>query len=690
MKKTIFYGAFMTALFVLGSCSSETDMPQLQEDDNTAKITLSVPSEVLSRSLGDGTLVNQVTYGCYVNNKYISSGTKDVVFTKGVGNMEIELVKGVAYDIVFWADTKGNNRYEFNPSTQTITMKDAAFVSNADEIDAFYGKLSTPVINNAYSGSVELRRPFAQINLGTNDLDSEMFKNTFSLSDNSVYARLTVDTYTQFNIFTGKHVGERVTKEYPMPAAPIDTKANSFPYMSNTYKYVAMNYILVMTPAEDATVQTDIVDLKYDFYAAKDATTPFYSINVNNVPVRQNYRTNIYGQIFTDNGSMNMTIADGFNNDFIHPSDAQFINTREELIDALSNGETGSKFVINVDRTVTLGQDDIIDANNDIEIIVNGKLLFTENAQIIPYESTLTLSGAGIIEADETSTQFILSAQDGNIVVKDGLNINLKGTHGLAFTTNDHTVTMADADITCNLQPVGTSNPKTINPTFAMADGEITLKNVVVRSNARICSYLTNYPNGVTDEELMKFTATDCKFINKAEGEEFHFLTYAFETYPGKNIRYEFINSPVASNTGCVHVYSGGTLICHNSKISEIGRMSNFKNDYGKSKTAVLVEAGAKGLSFYGYSGVYNEWNEDDATITTVELRGTTTGGCYMRESYYTGPTLDTVSNNPIAPDNNYSWGESTSSYKHGNILDLDGNIVNKSSDFKYRYYKNK
>lgn len=684
MKKTLSYGALMLSLLSFNSCSSDMDMPE-NSADNSARLTLSLPAEVVARGFAEGEHANQLSYAVYLHGEdgtapgtLVASETKKAVsFTNGVYELPIQLVNGKAYDIVFWADNNSSAMYEFDADNHTVTMTDEAFASNMDEVDAFYGVLTTPVIDGAYSDKVELYRPFAQLNLGASDLDNETFQNVQNITDGKVYAKLTVDTYSKFDIFNGTCTGETVTKTYAMPVDAIDSEANPFPYMSDTYKYVAMHYLLMSksTPEQES----DVVNLKYEFFNDKGAAAPFYSIEVPNVPVRQNYRTNLYGQIFTEDGTISVEIKPGIT-DINWPVNSTVVTTAEELLDAVASAKNGTTLSIPAGTTITLnvtedGGDligDFLEPSSDIEVHVGGTLAFEGASQIVPMEGArLTLSGEGKVKT--SSSAFLMRAEDGDIIVNGNLKFEVTGSGGLGFAANGHTLSVDNAQISSRI-----TNTK--SSVLALSDGgTISMNNSTVTSNIRICAYLPGF--GESGDMLM--TAKNCRFITNVTSD---FNSYAFVTYPGKPFKYEFIDSHIASNTGCVYISKGGTLIYKGTSIVKAGRMSNFKNSTEYGKIPVMVENGAKGIQFSGYSGVYNEWNEEDETVATVKDFGA--DACYMMASHYTGPTVSNSTGEAIPGYSGYKWGEVTTIFTRGMILDLNGEIIDKSSVFKFSYSK--
>lgn len=675
----------MAGMLSLGSCSSDMDMPD-KTAEKSSTISLVLPAGVNTRAFAKGEKANQISYAVYVHEEGQEPGTplsyevgKKVTFdSEGVCNLSIKLVNGKEYDIVFWADNDASSRYTFNPADHSIQMNDEAFTTNMDESDAFYGVLTTPVVDGDYSDRVELTRPFAQLNLGASDLFDKMLEDVHGVREGKVYTTLTVDTYTRFDIFSGKCLDEKpVSKTYAIPTDIIDTKDNEFPFEGSTYKYVSMHYLLM--PRIDKNQENDVVNLTYNFYAAPDAAAPFHSVEVPNVPVRQNYRTNLYGQIFTVNGQIEVDIEPGIS-DINYPINLQ-ASTLDDLKAAFRAAKSGSVITIPTDASISLtaaetdGEwvGDFLEPEVDMTLQVNGTLNFEGMSHIVPMEKAkLTLTGSGTINS--SSGVFLLRAESGDIDVKGNLKFNLSGAGGLGVASNDHKVTFNNVKVKANI-----ANPVNGSVLGMAEGGSIEMANSSVTSNVRIGCYVSDLD--YTGDMYMK--AENCKFIVNAST----FNSPAFSTYTGKTMKYEMIDTYIASNTGCAYVGEGGTFIFKGSTMSKAGRISNFRNASNYYRTPVLVANGAKGIQISGYAGIYNEWNDDDSTIASVKVAGE--APCYMMQSYYTGPTAD-ADGNVIEGYSGYTWGEipTTSIFKYGKVLGLDGNMIDKTSSFKYRYTK--
>lgn len=204
--------------------------------------------------------------------------------------ISLQLTTGKEYDFVFWADAPGDNVYTFNSENQTVTVNYANAENNTDNLDAFFGQKKALKVSGNMSISQELRRPFAQINIGTDDFDAAAAAG-YTVSESTIG----VATYKTLNLLSGE-VSDPVTATFVKK--PIPTEDSKFSVNSKDYKYLSMSYVLV--PKDKETV-----DIAFDYTLTNRTFT--------NVPVQRNYRTNIYGSLLTNTADFNVVIVPGFN-----------------------------------------------------------------------------------------------------------------------------------------------------------------------------------------------------------------------------------------------------------------------------------------------------------------------------------------------------------------------------------------
>ena len=326
----------MLALVALtfASCQKENVQdPSSQEADVT--FTLSSPA-MQTKAFADGNTVNTVHVHVYKvdasgNLSYIApttgSPTKEVTMTGGSATYSARLVTGQKYTFVFWADYQADgytSPYTYDAVNQTISVNYNA-ACNDEKRDAFYAVIPNVTITGAYSQSVTLKRPFAQVNFGVTTADY----------DAAVAAGVTVNgaavkctkAANAINLLNGTTSGE-VDATFATATLPSDTLTAA----NTSYKYVAMNYVLV---GKDAKTLSDIT-LTLNATGAASGT-PEYTYT--NIPLQGNYRTNIVGELFTSPANINITV----DKNFTQPDNNEIVTNVGSLAaanTALANGAT--------------------------------------------------------------------------------------------------------------------------------------------------------------------------------------------------------------------------------------------------------------------------------------------------------------------------------------------------------------
>ena len=169
-----------------------------------------------------------------------------------------------------------------------MTVDYSTAVSNDENRDAFY-KFHEFTVTGAQTEIIELRRPFAQLNIGTGDL-----KASKNAGYEPKYSFVKVsNVYNTLDLVEGK-VSGATEVVYSYNAIPT---AETFPVEG--YDYLAMNYLLVASDKE-------VVDVEFG-YTELDAATA-QTRTVGSVPVQRNHRTNIYGQLLTGDVEINVEI----------------------------------------------------------------------------------------------------------------------------------------------------------------------------------------------------------------------------------------------------------------------------------------------------------------------------------------------------------------------------------------------
>lgn len=302
MKKVLFSTVAMSALMLMAtSCADDQTSDLKAGAESTVTITAQLPGDMGTRAFADGKKATELHYAVYEKGTTTplevckkADGTKGQEGTATMTGLKttisLQLTTGKEYDFVFWADAPGDNVYTFNSENQTVTVNYANAENNTDNLDAFFGQKKALKVSGNMSISQELRRPFAQINIGTDDFDAAAAAG-YTVSESTIG----VATYKTLNLLS-EEVSDPVTATFVKK--PIPTEDSKFSVNSKDYKYLSMSYVLV--PKDKETV-----DIAFDYTLTNRTFT--------NVPVQRNYRTNIYGSLLTNTADFNVVIAPGFN-----------------------------------------------------------------------------------------------------------------------------------------------------------------------------------------------------------------------------------------------------------------------------------------------------------------------------------------------------------------------------------------
>lgn len=388
MKK-IFFGILAVAgLFASCQTKLQPEMTPGQE----AVVTFQLETPVIAtRAYSDGNTATVLQYAVYDEaGNQLTGLTKTDVEIHGKTTVELQLTTGNTYSMIFWAAAP-DAPYTVDLANKTMTVDYSKAVCNDESRDAFYKYVEPFKVSGAVSKTVELRRPFAQLNIGTDD---------YAASETAGYlptqSYVTVPVYTSFDLVAGD-VTDAEPKEVTFAYSAFD-RSEKFPVAG--YEYLAMNYILV--PADKTLIEVD--------FAYTDGTTE-KTRTVGSVPVQRNHRTNIFGQLLTSDLAINVEIKPGYDDEYDYPS-----TPLEELLLAASVG-----------GEVTLAEDVVLDEplviNSDMIINLNGK----------------TISGTSVHQVHTI-------VNNANLTITDG-TVESVGNNGGSAVMNNGTLTISNAVI---------------------------------------------------------------------------------------------------------------------------------------------------------------------------------------------------------------------------------------------------
>ena len=393
------------AALLVTSCNDEMDNGLKTGDEGTVTFTAQLPSEMGTRAFADGLTAKHLQYAVYEAGQ----STPLKVFgdeTTVVGEAEmvnlkksvtLKLTSGKSYDVIFWADATTDSPYTFNPASQEVSVDYSKVNNNSDNCDAFFKKETITVSGNQ-SVDVKLTRPFAQVNIGTDDFDAAKASG-LEVTQTEVVAK----AFATLNLATGK-VSDEADRTFTMKAIPTASDGE-FP-VAGGYKYLSMDYLLV--GADKATV-----DVAFNYGGPQSRT-------FTNVPVQRNYRTNIYGSLLTNTTDFNVVI------------EPAFATTNYNLGALYTASQIGGAVTlsdnVDFDRTIAVQPGKTMSVNLNGKTVKNTTDLWENPSvpnswslfSVRGTDSKLTLSGDGEVIAKANDCYAVDVQDGGHLVIEDG------------------------------------------------------------------------------------------------------------------------------------------------------------------------------------------------------------------------------------------------------------------------------
>ena len=225
--------AVVLAALTTAACQKENfgdATPAGQEVDVTLDL---LAPQIGTKSYGDGTTAKTVYVHVYQqdakgNLTYIKPAAEGASLKTPSQSLTLDglkatystrLVTGQTYTFVFWAQAD-KAPYTYDTEAKTITVNYASAKGNDESRDAFYNVLPNVKIEGAYTASVQLARPFAQLNFGAADYEEAK---AAGLTVTKATVKLT-HAATSLNLLDGTTAGDK-TVTFASAALPADPNA---------------------------------------------------------------------------------------------------------------------------------------------------------------------------------------------------------------------------------------------------------------------------------------------------------------------------------------------------------------------------------------------------------------------------------------------------------------------------------
>lgn len=430
MNKNLFKSlAFAAVAVIAGACAKESE--QLA-GPSSVTFEVSTP-EIATKAIGDGMTATKLYYQVFDadGNAIEGLGVQNKDLVSGKTTVSFQLIKDQTYNFIFWAQTAETGYYTIDEAeglkkiTADYTTHKGA---NDENRDAFFAVEKGLKITGPVSKTIELKRPFAQVNIatvGTYKVGDKEKAIDFSEAKSSVKI---VYIPTEFSPLAEKQVSKTKTTTFAVAEIP----EGNITVEGKSYKYMAMNYIFA---SEEGSV--------YDITATLKVGGTNYTVTVPNAPLKRNWRTNIVGDFLTGSAEFNVVVNPGFETE---TSDMDLNNPKNETELAAAMATFGQVTVSNdiefstsmsskKKSTLTIKSGASLAPAADFSPSVS-ELIFVGGGE-------LTLDGEGTVVGPSNSTY----GNGSQAIFVQGGTVNIKGNltvEGGSGSVGNHAVTITD------------------------------------------------------------------------------------------------------------------------------------------------------------------------------------------------------------------------------------------------------
>ena len=381
MKKVTIFGMF-AALMLANSCSDDNNVSQA--DSSLAQVTFKVSADgALTRAISDGTTVDELVYRVFDKNgnpiatlPLVKVAAADLSSGHTVA---LTLAKGQTYKVAFWAQKAGNTAYTVNDNMQVAVKYSGA--NNDESRDAFFNAVEITV-NGDVAQTVELKRPFAQLNVGSTTADWDA---AVALGVIVTESKVTVkQAATTLNVLDGKVSGAAdVNFTYatkPGESLKVDADGDG---TKEDYKYLSMSYILP-NDATDGTQKT-LASAEFTF-KTESGTEIVVKNGLQNLPLQRNYRTNIVGNILSGTTTFSVVVDPAFSTPD-HNTTYRMVQTQAEMTAAASQPNTVVKLAAGNSYTLSTAPADGVVFSSDNAATTTIKIPAAVTATNVAFEN---------------------------------------------------------------------------------------------------------------------------------------------------------------------------------------------------------------------------------------------------------------------------------------------------------------
>ena len=333
MKKILLSAAALLTLLFAASCQKE-DFSGADGEFATVTLTVQAPASPVTKAFGDGTTPNlRLDFGVFDENGEVLDALRQTDIEFGAADSEgkrsttvkVNLAKGKTYHFICWAQDNSLDCYNHTDLKAITVDYSKNNAANEEKRDAFYACVKSDIVKADYTQTITLTRPFAQLNVGSDDLKEA---EKAGLDTTKLYVELSVSNCP--NVLNADFAKQAYTvdTDASLPSTATFTKAicpatvedserinvelNGTP---KSYSWLSMNYIFTSVSKDD---------LKEVTFKLYEEGTHLVTYTEDNVPFQANWRTNLLGRLLTTDGELTVVI------------DPNFANVHNIYLDAIS------------------------------------------------------------------------------------------------------------------------------------------------------------------------------------------------------------------------------------------------------------------------------------------------------------------------------------------------------------------
>jgi hypothetical protein len=323
MNRKIYLWGIATIIALFFASCSQTE-PENSSNEAEVTFTLGIENAIATRAISDGTGANQITFAIFNEDgtEIFTPKTSRTIsgnqLLKGV-EIKATLVKGNTYKACFWAQNSNCTAYSISEDMKVTINYEG--LNNDETRDAFFAYTEPFTVDVNPRLRVILKRPFAQINVGSTKDDIDAI--TASGVKVSKSEAIIEDIPSELNLFNG-NTDKPVNVNYALAAMPkeklyVDTDGDS---IKEEFTYLSMSYVL-------ADTLSSTHKMKFNFPDDNSTEVIEMATGLETVPAKRNWRTNILGNILSGDIQFRIKIDPQYEGD-ININNGAYYNFSEE------------------------------------------------------------------------------------------------------------------------------------------------------------------------------------------------------------------------------------------------------------------------------------------------------------------------------------------------------------------------